>query len=90
MVRWRKLDKINLHKIYNIYFFNGHKASYLWFMKQYQIKEKWENNIILSYKISSNFFLKVMVFSKNKSLLCIYCLRSAKNKFFEWIFNQKF
>jgi hypothetical protein len=32
MVRWRGLDKINVHKIYNVHFFNSHKASCLWFM----------------------------------------------------------
>jgi hypothetical protein len=26
MVRWEGLDKINVHKIYNLQFFNGHKA----------------------------------------------------------------
>jgi hypothetical protein len=35
MVRWRGLDKINAHKIYNLQFVNGHKASCLWFMKHY-------------------------------------------------------
>jgi hypothetical protein len=39
MVRWKGLDKINVHKIYNLLFFNDHKASFLWFMKHYQIKE---------------------------------------------------
>ncbi len=32
IVRWRGLDKINVHKIYNIHFFNDHKVSCLWFM----------------------------------------------------------
>jgi hypothetical protein len=47
MVRWRKLDKINVHKVYNIHVFNGHKASSLWFMTHYQTKEKWKKKCSL-------------------------------------------
>jgi hypothetical protein len=57
MVRWRELDKINVHKIYNVHIFNGHGASCLWFMTHYQNKEKWKNNAMPTYKILS-FFLK--------------------------------
>jgi hypothetical protein len=33
MVRWKGLNKINVHKIYNLQCFNGHRASCLWFIK---------------------------------------------------------
>jgi len=33
IVRWRGLDKINVHTIYNLQLFNDHKVSCLWFMK---------------------------------------------------------
>jgi hypothetical protein len=42
MVRWGGLHKINVHKVYNLHFFNNHKASYLWFMKHQQTKENWK------------------------------------------------
>jgi hypothetical protein len=42
MVRWRELDKINVHKVYNVHLSNGHRTSYLWFMTHYQTKEKWK------------------------------------------------
>jgi hypothetical protein len=38
-IRWRRLDKINVHRIYTLQFFNNHKASCLWFMKHYQTKK---------------------------------------------------
>jgi hypothetical protein len=41
-VRWRRLDKINVHGVYHLLFFNGHRASSLWFMKHYQTKENWK------------------------------------------------
>jgi len=39
MIRWGGLNKINVHTIYNLQFFNGHKASCLWFIKHYQTKK---------------------------------------------------
>jgi len=36
MIGWKGLNKINVYKIYNIQFLNGHGASCLWFMKHYQ------------------------------------------------------
>jgi hypothetical protein len=39
MVRWKDLDKINVHKVYNIHIFNGHKTSCLWFITHYQTKK---------------------------------------------------
>ncbi len=50
-----RLDKINVHKVYNLHFFDNHKASCLWFMKHYQIKENNNNNAKPTYKISSFF-----------------------------------
>jgi hypothetical protein len=35
---WRGWDKINVYRIYNLRFFDDHRASCLWFMKYYQIK----------------------------------------------------
>jgi hypothetical protein len=52
MVRWGRLDKINVQKIYNLRFFSSHRASCLWFMKHYQTKENWKNNVMPIYKIS--------------------------------------
>jgi len=54
MVKWRGLDKINVHIVYNLQFFNSHKASCLWFMKHYQTKENWKNNVMPSYKKNSS------------------------------------
>jgi hypothetical protein len=62
MIRWKRLDQINMHNVYNIHFFNGHKSLCLWFTTHYQTKEKWKNIKMLTSKISS-FFLKIMVFS---------------------------
>jgi len=59
MVEWRRLDKINVHKVYNVHFFNGHGAPCLWFIAHYQAKEKWWNNKMPTYELS---FLKVMAF----------------------------
>jgi len=53
MIQWKKLDKMNVHKIYNLHFFDNQKASCLWFMKYYQIKENWKNNANNIYRISS-------------------------------------
>jgi hypothetical protein len=53
-VRWGRLDKINVHRVYNLQFFSSHRASCLWFMKHYQTKENWKNNAIPIYKISSS------------------------------------
>jgi hypothetical protein len=43
MVRWRGLGKINVHKIYNVYFLNGHKVSYLWLIYAFIIKQMQKN-----------------------------------------------
>jgi hypothetical protein len=42
MARLKWLDKINVHREYNLHFFDSHKASCLRFMKIYQGKENWE------------------------------------------------
>jgi hypothetical protein len=55
MVRWWRLDKINVHIVYNLQFFNNDRAPHLWFMKHYQIKENWKNNAMPIYKIFSFF-----------------------------------
>ncbi len=42
-VRWGRLNKINVHIIYNLQFFNDHKASCLWswnITKQKEIEKK--------------------------------------------------
>jgi hypothetical protein len=39
MVRWRDLDKINVHKVYNVHIFNNHETSCLWFITHYQTKK---------------------------------------------------
>jgi hypothetical protein len=39
MVRWKDLDQINVHKIYNIHLFNNHRTSCLWFMTHYQTQK---------------------------------------------------
>jgi hypothetical protein len=54
-IQWKRLDKINVHKINNLHFFDIYKVSCLWFMKYYQIKENWKNNAKNIYKISSSF-----------------------------------
>jgi hypothetical protein len=54
IVRWKRLDKFNVHIIYNLEFFNGHRVSCLWFIKHYQTKENWKNNAMYVYKISSS------------------------------------
>jgi len=38
-IKWGGLNKINVHRVYNLQFFNNHKDSCLWFMKHYQTKE---------------------------------------------------
>jgi len=53
-IRWRGLDKINVHMVYNLQFSNDHKASCLWFIKHYPTKENWKNNVMPIYKISSS------------------------------------
>jgi len=54
LIQWRELDKIHVHTIYNLQFFNGHRASCLWFIKHYQTKENWKNNAMPTYTISSS------------------------------------
>jgi hypothetical protein len=43
-----------IHRIYKLQFFNGHKASCLWFMKHYQTIFFWKNNAMPIYKIFSS------------------------------------
>jgi hypothetical protein len=40
MFKFKELDKINVHKVYDVHFFKGHKVSYLWFMTHYETKRK--------------------------------------------------
>jgi hypothetical protein len=47
------LDKIYVHIIFNLHFFDGHRVSCLWFIKKYQTKKNWKNNAMLDYKIPS-------------------------------------
>jgi len=75
------LDKINVHIIYNLQIFNGHRALCLWFMKHYQTKENWKNNAMSVYK--SPFLIYGNGFSpKKKILLCIYCSKMKKTTHF--------
>jgi len=53
-VKWRRLNKINVHTIYDLHFFNDYTASCLWLIKQYQKKENWKNNAIPIYNFSSS------------------------------------
>jgi hypothetical protein len=51
MVRWRGLDKINVHKIYNVHYFNYHKP---------HVCDSWHitkmNKILQCLPIKSPFF----------------------------------
>ncbi len=89
MVRWRKLDKINVHKVYNVHLFNGHRASCLCSVTHYQTKEKWKNNTIHTYKIFSFFVFQGNGFFPQIRVIMHLLLKKCKNTFFEWIFNQK-
>jgi len=83
------LDKINVYRVYNLYFFDNHKASCLWFMKHYQTKKKLKKiqspfikSLPLCY--DSGFFLKeemimhVLVKKCNKT----HFLNQISSKFF--------
>jgi hypothetical protein len=58
MIRGKGLDKINVHKIYNVHFFNDHKVSCLWFMTHYQTQKN--EKIIQWLAIKLFIFLKVV------------------------------
>jgi hypothetical protein len=88
MVRWGGLGKINVHIVYNSYFFKSRKVSYLWFMKHCQTKENWKNNacpFIKSYSLwyGSGFFFKI------KYYYAFIIKQMQKNTFLEWNFIQK-
>jgi hypothetical protein len=36
IVRWKRLVKINIHRVYNLQFFDNHRASCLWFIENYK------------------------------------------------------
>ncbi len=82
MVKWRGLDKINVYKIYNTFFQQPLVASCLWFMKHYQTKENWKNNVVPIHKISP--FWCGSGFSLKRRELCIYCYFIPKKKEFKW------
>jgi hypothetical protein len=87
MVRWRELNKVNVHIVYNLQFLNNHRASCLWFIKHYQTKEN-KNKIQCSFVKSpllwygSDFFLK-------KIKLGIYCSKMKNTHIFWMKFDQK-
>ncbi len=87
MVRWRGLDKINVHKIYMMYIFSTtiRHVCGLWHITKPKKNEK----IIQCPPIKFLPFFKIMVFSENKSLLCIYCSRSTKQHIFWMNFQPK-
>jgi hypothetical protein len=88
-IKWRWLDKINVHTLYNLQFFNGHRALCLWFMKHYQTKENWKNNAMSIYK--SPIFIYGNGFSPKKNiLLCIYCSKMQKTHFLNEILSKNF
>jgi hypothetical protein len=88
VIRWSELDKINLHIIYNLQFFNNQRASCLWFMKHYQTKENWKTNVMPIYKISSS-----LIWSWFFSYIYIYMMhllfKNAKNTLFWMKFHPK-
>ncbi len=47
------MNKINVHRIFNLHFFYGHRVSCLWFIKHYQTKKNWKNNAMFDHKIPS-------------------------------------
>ncbi len=81
-VRLRELDKINVYTIYNLQFFNGHRASCLWFMKNYQTKENWK--IMQCPSIKSPFFYGSVFFPK-KNIVVHLLFKNVENTFF---FNE--
>jgi hypothetical protein len=62
MVKWRGLDNINVHTIYNLQIFNNYKASCLWFIKHYQKIIIWKNNAMPIYKISSSLIYYIYIY----------------------------
>jgi hypothetical protein len=52
--KWRALNRINIHSVYNSQFLNSHRASCLWIMKHFRTKENWKNNALSIYIISSS------------------------------------
>jgi hypothetical protein len=85
--RWRGLDKINVHAVYNLQFFNGHRASCLWFIKHYQTKENWKSNVMTIYKIFSSLYGSGF-FPKEKNYYAFVVQKCKKHTFFAWNFDM--
>ncbi len=81
------MDKINVYKVYNLQFFNGRRASCLWFMKHYQTKEKLKN---LQYlPIKSPFFIWQWYFPK-KGYYYAFIVQKCKKPHFLNKISSKF
>jgi len=77
MVRWRGLDKINVHKIYNVHFFNSHKAPCLWFMTLPNKKIKYNGHL------ENHLKKKLMVFFPKIRIDCAFIAQKMqKTSFF--------
>jgi hypothetical protein len=80
MVKWRGLDKINVHTIYNLQFFNDHKTSCLWFIK-HDPKKKIEKIMQCPSIISPPLWYGSGFFPK-KNIIMHLLFKNAKNTFF--------
>ncbi len=84
MVRWRGLDKINVHRVYNLHFLYGHMVSCLWYMKDYQTNEIWKINAMPIYKISP-FWIWYWFFLMKKDYYAFIVKKMQKNAFLKEI-----
>jgi hypothetical protein len=82
MVRWRGLDKINVHRVYNLQFFSGHRP-HVYDSWNITKQRKIENTMqCLSIKFpplwyGSSFFLKIIYY------YAFNTKQMQKNTFFE-------
>jgi hypothetical protein len=89
MVRWRGLNKINVHRIYNLQFFNDHRASCLWFMKHYQTKGNWKIMQCPSIKFPSLWY-GIGFFLRGRYNYAFITLKNAKKHIFWMKFHPIF
>jgi hypothetical protein len=87
MIRWKRLDKINVHRIYNLQFFNRHKAHVYgsWnITKQNKIEEIMQCPFIKFPTIwyGNDFFLK-------RNIIMHWILNKCKKPYFWMEFHPK-
>jgi hypothetical protein len=83
MVKWRGLDKINVHRIYNLQFFNSHKAKHVYDSWNITQKRKIEKIMQCPFIKSLPLWYGSGFFLKLKYYYAFITKQMQKNTFFE-------